>query len=111
MAKDFPKGFSVCFHCNQTSHWKVECPQLTHGSAQAFAPVALHVTDGQPVKAEAPSPRGRSFQMIAEEVRAAPDIVAGMYLLIYDIVIICLCLYCVLYRYFPCELCACFSVI
>ena len=28
MAKDFPKGFAVCFHCNQTGHRKAECPQL-----------------------------------------------------------------------------------
>ena len=55
MAKDCPKGFAVCFYCNQTGHRKAECPHL----------------------------RGRAFQLTVEEVRAAPDVVAGMYSFMY----------------------------
>ena len=85
MEKDFPKGFSVCFHCNQTSHQKAECPYLTHGSTQASAPATLHVTDSRSGKAEPPRARGRAVQLTAEEVRAAPDVIAGTYLHIYVI--------------------------
>ena len=78
IAKDFPKGFMVCFHCNQTGHRKAECPQLHQGSAQGSAHAAK-VTKVRPVKAEAPKARGRAFQLTAEEVRVAPDVVASMY--------------------------------
>ena len=72
-ARDCPKGFSVCFHCNQTGHRKAECPQLRQGSA----PIA-RTTETRPVKVKAPRAPGRAFQLTAEEVRAAPDVVAGM---------------------------------
>nr|KAJ0188349.1 hypothetical protein LSAT_V11C900476550 [Lactuca sativa] len=75
IAKDFPKGFMVCFHCNQTGHRKAECPQLHQGSAQGSTPAA-RVTKVRPMKDEAPKARGRAFQLTAEEVRAAPDVVA-----------------------------------
>ena len=76
--RECPKGFSVCFHCNQTGHRKAECLQLLQGSAQGSAPAA-RVTEVRPVKAKAPKARGRAFQLTAEEVRTAPDVVAGMY--------------------------------
>ena len=78
IARDCPKGFSVCFHCNQTGHRKAECPQLRQGSA----PVA-RTTETRPVKVEAPRARGRAFQLTTEEVRAAPDVVAGMFSFMY----------------------------
>ena len=73
IARECPKGFTVCFHCNQTGHRKAECPQLRQGSA----PTA-RTTETRPVKVEASRARGRAFQLTAEEVRAAPDVVAGM---------------------------------
>ena len=94
MAKAFPKGFLVCFHCNQTGHQKAECPQLTHGSAQAPAPTTLQVTDGRPRKAEALRARGRAFQLTAEDICASPDVVAGMYLFILLVFMIHSYLYC-----------------
>ena len=39
--------------------------------------------DVRPVKAEVLKARGRAFQLTAEEVPAAPDVVAGTYFLIY----------------------------
>ena len=80
IVRECPKGFSVCFHCNQTGHRKAECLQLLQGSAQGSAPTA-RVTEVRLVKAEAPRARGRAFQMTAEEVHAAPDVVDGMYFL------------------------------
>ncbi|XP_042757760.2 uncharacterized protein LOC122197614 isoform X2 [Lactuca sativa] len=80
IAKDCPKGFMVCFHCNQTRHRKAECPQLrgtTHGASHGSAPAAARASEGQPVKVEAPKAQGRAFQLTAEEVRAAPDVMAG----------------------------------
>ena len=110
MAKDCPKGFAVCFHCNQTGHWKAECPQL-RGASQGSAPAAARVTESRPVKAETPRARGRAFQLTAEEVRAAPDVVAGMFLSCIYFDIEMLCLYYVMRRYLSCEFRTCFSVI
>ena len=99
----------VCFHRNQTGHRKAECPQLHQGSAQGYAPTA-RVTEVRPVKAEAPKARGRAFQLTAEEVRSAPDVVAGMYSVFYILLMI-LCLYDDMRRYFSCEFCTCFGII
>ena len=85
MAKDCPKGYSVCFHCNQTGHRKAECTQLTQGPSQTSAPAALRVIDGHPGKAKAPRARGRAFQLTAEEFPTTPDVVVGTYLLIHVI--------------------------
>lgn len=74
IARDYPKGFSVCFHCNQTGHRKAKCPQLLQGSAPA-----ARATEVRPMKAEGPKARGRAFQLTTEEVRSTPDVVAGMY--------------------------------
>ena len=82
MAKDCPKGFAVCFHCNKTGHRKAECPQL-RGASQGSAPAAIRATESRPVKADASRARGRAFQLTIEEVRAAPDVVAGMFYFVY----------------------------
>ena len=83
--RDYPKGFVVCFHYNQTSHRKVECPQLLQGSVQGFASTATRATESRPVKVEVPRVRRRAFQLTAEEVCASPDAMAGMYSLFYSI--------------------------
>ena len=79
MAKDCPKGLSICFHCNQMGHRTAECPQLTQRPVHASAPAALHTTDIRLAKAETPRANGRAFLLTTEEVRAAPDVVAGTY--------------------------------
>lgn len=94
MVKDCPKGFAICFHCNQTGHRKPECPQIIQGSAQGSAPAALLATDSRPVKAEVLRARGRAFQLTGEEVRVAPDVVAGTYSLIYTILIFVVLILC-----------------
>ena len=114
MAKDCPKGFAVCFHCNQTGHRKAECPQLwgsPQGASLGSAPALVRATESQPVKAEALKARGRAFQLSTEEVRAAPDVVAGMYssCIYFDVDI--LCLYYVMRRYFSCLSCTYLGVI
>ena len=87
-----PQGF--CNLLSLTGHRKAECPQLIQGSAQGSTPAALRATDSRPVKVEIPRARGRAFKLTAEKVHAAPDVVAGTYLLIYVIlrfVVLMLC--------------------
>ena len=55
------------------------------------------------MKAEAPKARGRAFQLTAEEVRVAPDVVAGMYSFVFYFDVEILCLYYVMRRYLSCE--------
>ena len=49
----------------------------------APAPTTLRIRDGRHGRAEAPVAKNRAFQFTAEEARAAPDVVMGMYLLPY----------------------------
>ena len=92
MAKHCSEGFSVCFPCNQAGHLKAGCPQLTQGSTQAPTPATLRITDGRLGKAEASRAHGRAFQLTVEQVRASPDVVAGMYLLFnFYLNYLCLC--------------------
>lgn len=62
------------------------------------------------MKAEALKARGRAFQLTAEEVHTAPDVVAGMYSIFY-LLLMMLCLYDDMRRYFSSELCTCFGLI
>ena len=64
------------------------------------------------MKAEAPRARGRAFQLTAEEVRAAPDVVAGMYFFMFFFFFYeMLCLFYDMRRYFSCEFCTCLGII
>ena len=54
----------------------------------APAPATLRITDGRQGRAEAPVAKSRAFQMIAEEARATPDVVTGMYLPFYLFIIV-----------------------
>ena len=72
----------IFFHCNQRGHKKTNSPRLTTATTAAPAaaptPATMRVTDGQKAKVEAPVVRSRTFQLTAEEARAAPDVVTGM---------------------------------
>ena len=59
---------------------KANCPLLAAKPMQAASPATLRNTDGIPVRAEPPKAQGRAFQLTAEEARAVPDVVAGMFL-------------------------------
>ena len=52
----------------------------------------MRITDGRPVRAEPPKAQGRAFQLTSEEARAAPDVVAGMFLSFISFIISVLCL-------------------
>ena len=70
----------IYFHCNQRGHKKSQCPSLAAaGKVAAPAPATLRITDGRHGQGEAPMAKSRAFQMTAEEARATPDVVTGMY--------------------------------
>ena len=102
----------ICYHCHQVGHVKTNCPQLAARPAQAPAPTTLRIPDGRPVKTELPKAQGRAFQLTAEEVRAAPDVVAGMFLSFISFIIIVLCLSVLpVIRYVLSELFSCYGFI
>ena len=61
----------------------------------------------EPLKA-----RGHAFQLMAEEAKAAPDVVAGMFLFSISVIVFVLCLLVVpMIRYVFSKFFACFSFI
>ena len=86
---------------------KAQFPLLAAKLTQASTPTTLRIADGRPVKAEPPKAQGRAFQLMAEEARAAPDVVIGMFLFCTSFIIFVLCLAVVLvFRYVFSELIA-----
>ncbi|XP_052627606.1 uncharacterized protein LOC128134171 [Lactuca sativa] len=82
LSKDCPKKGLICFQFNQTGHKKADCPRLQGGgggSVSVPAPATMRITDGR-LKAEAPTVKSRTFQLTTEGARAAPDVVAGTFL-------------------------------
>ena len=78
MLRDCPKGFRVCFSCNQMGHMNVDCPQLASRAVQNLAPTTVRITNGHQAKVEASRSRGRAFQLTVEEAHTDLDVVAGM---------------------------------
>ena len=60
---------------------KADRLHLASRAVQTPAPATLRIIDGRQGKAEAPKARGRAFQLIAEEARATPVVMASMYYL------------------------------
>ena len=72
----------------------------------------LRITDGRPVRAEHPKTQGRAFRLTAEEAKATPDMVAGMFLSFISFIIFVLCLSVVpINRYVRSKLLACVGFI
>ena len=69
----------ILYHFHQVGHLRANCPQLVARPVQASAPTHLWITGGDQGGAEPPRTQGRAFQLIAEEVRAKPDAIAGMF--------------------------------
>ena len=44
----------------------------------APTPAMMRITDGRPIKVEAPVVKSYAFQLITKEAQAAPNIVTGM---------------------------------
>ena len=59
---------------------KVKCTLLDAKKAQAPAPATLRIIDGRHGRVEPPRARGCAFELTFEEVRAAPNVVTGMFL-------------------------------
>ena len=74
---------------------KVNCPSLAASPVQAPAPATLNIKDGSQGRAEPPSARGRAFQLIAEEAKATPDVVTGIFPFLILLIMFCVMLMCV----------------
>ena len=68
----------MCFHYNQMSHKKVDCPMFRGGVVIAPAPVTLRITDGRGGRAGSSSARSRASQCQSGESKVSSDVVAGM---------------------------------
>ena len=71
--RDYPQGTSsLCFHCNQVGHKKVNCPKLMRRSVRAPAPATLRIIDGREGRVEVPMlrnrPRGSDFHHLTLQV-------------------------------------------
>lgn len=52
---------------------KSNYPQLASRAVQTPAPAILHIIDGRQAKAEAPTARGKAFQLTVEEAHETPN--------------------------------------
>ena len=102
----------ICYHCDHVGHLKTSCLLLASKPTQVSTPATLMIADGRPVNEEPPKAQARTFQHIAEEARAAPDVVAGTFISFISFIIFVLCLSIVLViRYVFSELLACIGFI
>lgn len=58
----------------------------------ASAPATVRIGDGRPVKVEPLKAQGHAFQLMAEEAKAAPYVVAGTFLFSISVIVFVLCL-------------------
>ncbi|XP_076891657.1 uncharacterized protein LOC143543153 [Bidens hawaiensis] len=69
---------NLCYNCYKPSHMKMDCPQLRtrNGNATEGSRTAENVK-----KLETQKPRGRAFQITAEEAKVIPDVVTGTFII------------------------------
>lgn len=82
-------GSRICYHCDQVGHVKANCPSLSTRPAQVPTLATLRTTDGSQGRADPPRARVRAFQLTAEEARATPNVVSGMFLSLILLIIFC----------------------
>ncbi|KAI3815255.1 hypothetical protein L1987_14917 [Smallanthus sonchifolius] len=68
LAHQCTSPISLCYHCYKPGHHRSDCPDLKHKE-----------TVGK--KVEIPKPKGRAFQITAEEARKIPYIVACIFMI------------------------------
>jgi len=83
----------ICYHCHPVGHVKTNSPQLAAKSAQGSMPATVRIRDGRPVNVEPPKAQVRAFQLMAEEAKAAPNVVTSTFLFYVSIIVIVLCLW------------------
>ncbi|KAJ9545001.1 hypothetical protein OSB04_024708 [Centaurea solstitialis] len=70
----------MCFKCFRPGHFANECP-TTAVSTEIFGSAPVKAIEGGPSKkVEAPRTRARVFQLTANEAKAKPDVVTGIFL-------------------------------
>ncbi|KAJ9557267.1 LOW QUALITY PROTEIN: hypothetical protein OSB04_011881 [Centaurea solstitialis] len=79
-SRNYKEAVNTCFHCYQPRHIKPNFPQLKGAPVQAPAPATLRITDGTTTGKSEPTTRGRAFQLTAEEVQTAPDVITCIFL-------------------------------
>ncbi|KAK1423394.1 hypothetical protein QVD17_18696 [Tagetes erecta] len=68
---------NLCYNCYKPGHMKNDCPELTARDGKNTE--GSRTTENMK-KLEVPKPRGRAFQITAEEAKIVPDVVAGTFL-------------------------------
>ncbi|KAD3337002.1 hypothetical protein E3N88_32522 [Mikania micrantha] len=71
---------SLCYNCYKPGHRRDECPELK-GTSQGSGGGRSFVTQSSGKKPEIPKPKGRAFQISAEEAKVTSDVVTGTFLL------------------------------
>ncbi|KAD7479605.1 hypothetical protein E3N88_02741 [Mikania micrantha] len=73
-----PSAVNLCYNCYQPGHIRSECPKLNPGFRRGGEIVRNNKEVKRP---EAPKPKGRAFQITAEEAKITPDVVTGIFLI------------------------------
>ncbi|KAI3810872.1 hypothetical protein L1987_20495 [Smallanthus sonchifolius] len=72
-------GTRFYYNCYKPGHFSRECPELKFQTEKTGD--GSRVAENEVKRIEAPKPRGRAFQITAEEAKDVPNIVSGTFLL------------------------------
>ncbi|KAD6455173.1 hypothetical protein E3N88_09879 [Mikania micrantha] len=70
---------SLCYNCYKPGHRRSECPELKRAAPISDDSRSFRFQDSGK-KPEAPKPKGRAFQISAEEAKVMSDVVTGTFL-------------------------------
>ncbi|KAD3641749.1 hypothetical protein E3N88_30973 [Mikania micrantha] len=79
LATQCTSPLNLCYNCYKPGHKKSECPEL-RGAASSGGDNRSFKGSGSGKKFEVPKPKGRAFQITADEAKDAGDVVTGTFL-------------------------------